>query len=205
MVIHLHPWCSCSASLSPCNQDGSLIYGLSSELSRYYLRNSPHVLPGVDPLVSHSPCSQGLRRRRTKRTTPQSTHKRCPGGRRYIPSHLSLPKTKSTPIPLALSLIPSPGWCQELGREKERESIRFQALNKQQLNVMCAKIKFSSTPPFAGFSTKDKAMATKCSFHEVHSSFSLCSSWPAIIAHHAQLMLDESSSDLEKQISTSMP
>uniref|UniRef100_A0A453I6K7 Uncharacterized protein n=1 Tax=Aegilops tauschii subsp. strangulata TaxID=200361 RepID=A0A453I6K7_AEGTS len=106
--------------LHPCSQDGSIIYGLSSELSRYHLRNSPHVLPGVGPLVSRSPCSPGLRRRRTKRTTPQSTHKRCPRDRRYIPSHLSLPKTKSAPIPPAPSLIPSPGSSE---REKERESI----------------------------------------------------------------------------------
>lgn len=33
----------------------------------------------------------------------------------------------------------------------------------------------------------------------MHSSFSLCSSWPAIIAHSSQSMLRESSSKLEEQ------
>ena len=62
---------------------------------------------------------------------------------------------------------------------RESRSIRFRALNKQQLNVIPAQRKFSVLLPllaFVGFNAKDKATARKSLFHVVmRSGLRLCS------------------------------
>lgn len=120
--------------------------------------------------------------------------------RRYIPSHLclqkgagfsfsfvniafpySLPAGSRASLPAKTIIVKS--------AYTESRSIRFRALNKQQLNVIPAqRKKFSVLLPllaFVGCNAKDKATARKSLFHVLMcSGLGLCSWWSAIIEHN---------------------